>query len=115
MISIDVLKKFLIVSVILSAITCTFIQKTKVLWKTKKYLVLYSFLVNIIFSIIFCMSFTTINFPMSLWTGLFSFLGADTIYRSLEGKLSTYEDLRKERLFLIKKENIIEKWNKDKK
>ncbi|MBQ8132121.1 MAG: hypothetical protein IJ193_06495 [Bacilli bacterium] len=113
MISMEELREFLLVSLALSTITCAFVQKTKVLWKTKNYLVLYSLIVNILFSIIFCMSFTTISFPMSLWTGLFSFLGADTIYRSLEGKISTYDELRKARSF--KKENIIKKWNQEEK
>ena len=41
----------------------------------------------------FCQTFTNANVIHSLWVGLFSFLGADTIYKSLEGKLSSYKDL----------------------
>lgn len=95
MISLIELKDFLIISIVLSTITCAFIQKTKVYFRLKKYIVAYSFLVNMIFSILFCISFTSIPFPKSLWTGFFSFLGADTIYKSLEGRLPTYTELRK--------------------
>ena len=48
-----------------------------------------------IFSIIFCNSFSTIKFPHSLWIGLFSFLGADTIYKTLEGKLASHSTILK--------------------
>ena len=41
----------------------------------------------------FCQNFTNANVIHSLWVGLFSFLGADSIYKSLEGKLSSYKDL----------------------
>ena len=39
------------------------------------------------------MTFASIDYVKSLWVGLFSFIGADTIYRNLEGKLSSYSDL----------------------
>ena len=97
MVSLEVLKSFVLVSIILSAITCTFIQKTKVLFNNKKYLIVYSFIVNLIFGVVFCNTFSNITFPHSLWIGVFSFLGADTIYRSLEGKLSTYQELREKK------------------
>ena len=95
MLSIEYIKTILTVSIILSTISCAFIQKTKGLFSTNKYIIIYSLLVNIIFSIIFCYSFTNIKLPVCLWTGLFSFIGADTIYKSMEGKLSTYTDIRK--------------------
>ena len=98
MVSIKTLKSFVLVSIILSTITCTFIQKTKVLFSNKRYLIIYSFIVNILFGIVFCNTFSSITFPHSLWIGVFSFLGADTIYRSLEGKLSTYQELREKKI-----------------
>ncbi len=30
---------------------------------------------------------------MSLWVGFFSYIGADTLYKSLEGKLASYTAL----------------------
>ena len=95
MLDIEIIQEILIVSIILSTISCTFIQKTKVLLKSNKYIIIYSLLVNIILGIVFCYSFTTITFPKSIWIGLFSFVGADTIYKSLEGKIQRYRDIRK--------------------
>ncbi len=92
--SIDILKKVLLVSIVLSTITCSFIQKTKVGFKSSKFLVFYSFIVNILLSILFCKSFTDFNFLYSIWVGLFSFIGADTIFKSLEGKVNSYSELK---------------------
>lgn len=105
MLKLDYLKDMLIISMTLSTITCAFIQKTKGHFSTSKFLPLYSFIINIILSIIFCMTFTELSFPSSLWTGLFSFIGADTIYKSLEGKISSHRDLTN--TVILKKENII--------
>ena len=88
------LQKILIISIMLSAITCTFVQKTKRYFKSSTILILYSLIVNLIFAILFCITFTSIKFPDSLWVGLFSFLGADTIYKTLEGKIASFRDLK---------------------
>jgi len=107
MLKLEYLQKLLIISVALSAITCAFVQKTKIHFKCSKYLVIYSFVVNMAVGVIFCMTFTNINFPISLWVGLFSFIGADTLYKSLEGKLSSYSDIINKSTIAIPKENII--------
>jgi hypothetical protein len=44
---------------------------------------------------------------MSLWIGVFSFLGADTIYKSLEGKLTPYREILNKNVVEVPKENII--------
>ena len=105
MLKLDYLKDMLIISMALSTIACAFIQKTKCHFNTSKFLPLYSFAVNMLLSIIFCMTFTELNFPSSLWTGLFSFIGADTIYKALEGKMASHRDLTN--AVILKKENII--------
>ena len=64
---------------------------------------------NIFVGIVFCMTFTSIDFPNSLWIGMFSFLGADTIYKTLEGKVSSYTDITKQKGLYISKDNIINK------
>ncbi len=97
MLSVDFLQQLLFISMIISTITCSFIQKTKRLLENKKYIILYSLIINILFSIIFCYSFTKITIPTSFWIGLFSFIGADTIYKSLEGKLTTYTQIRQQK------------------
>ncbi len=95
MLKLNLLQETLITSIALSAVTCTFVQKTKKFFKSSKYLMLYNLIVNMIVGLIFCMTFSNIKFPESLWVGLFSFLGADTIYKTLEGKICTHDDLRK--------------------
>ena len=98
-------QQILTTSVVLSGITCTFIQKTKGLFKTSKYLILYSLIINILFSMIFSYSFTKLKLPECLWTGLFSFIGADTIYKSLEGRLSTHRYIRNKKQYKMKNNN----------
>lgn len=98
MINFEYIKNLLFISLFLSTITCTFIQKTKSLFNSSKYLIIYSFIVNIIISIIFCLTFTKISIINSLWVGLFSFLGADSIYKTFEGKLASYTKLRNKKI-----------------
>lgn len=113
MLNLDYLQESLVIAVALSTITCAFVQKTKACFKCSKYLCLYSFLVNLIIGIVFCYTFTKITFPTSLWIGLFSFIGADTIYKSLEGKLSSYTDIISRKKVSIPSENIINKGDKN--
>ncbi len=98
MINFEYIKNLLFISLFLSTITCTFIQKTKSLFNSSRYLLIYSFIVNIIISIIFCLTFTKISIINSLWVGLFSFLGADSIYKTFEGKLASYTKLRNKKI-----------------
>lgn len=112
MLNFDYLKSILLISIALSSITCTFVQKTKVLLKNSKIITIYSFVINILFSIFFCKTFTNIDLPNSLWIGLFSFLGADSIYKTLEGRISSYKELIHKDEISITKENIINKEDK---
>lgn len=107
MFNFDYLKELLLIAIALSTITCTFIQKTKFLFKTSKFIILYSFFVNILIGIIFSITFTSITFPQSIWIGLFAFLGADSIYKSLEGKLASYSEITSHNTVEIAKTNII--------
>ncbi len=112
MFNIDYLQEMLIISIALSVVTCAFIQKTKGLFKTSRFLSLYSLIVNLLIGVIFCISFTKITFPSSLWVGVFSFIGADSIYKSLEGKLASYREIINKRTVQIPKENIINREGK---
>ena len=107
MLNLDYLQQLLVIAIALSAITCSVIQKTKSCFKTSKYLCIYSFIINMLVGIIFCYTFTNIKLPTSLWIGFFSFIGADTIYKSLEGKLASHTDLISRKTVTISKENII--------
>lgn len=90
----DMLQKLLIVAIACSTVTVAFIQKTKRFCKNSRWVTGYSFVVNMLFGFIFSRTFTNLSMMQGLWVGLFSFIGADTIYRNLEGKLTTYTDLR---------------------
>ncbi len=109
MFNFDYLKELLLIAIALSTITCTFIQKTKFLFKSSKFITLYSFIVNILVGIIFSVTFTSISFPNSIWIGVFAFLGADSIYKSLEGKLASYSSISNKNTIEIEKDNIINK------
>ena len=112
MLNINFLQEILVISIALSVITCALIQKTKSHFSSSVFLPLYSLLINIIIGIIFCITFTDINFPTSLWVGFFSFIGADTIYKTLEGKLLSYSDIITRNSVTISENNIINKGGK---
>ena len=112
MFNIDNLRLYLIISIVLSSITCALIQKTKGLFNSSKYIIFYSLIINIVISILFCKTFTSIDLPNSLWIGLFSFIGADSIYKSLEGKISSYNDILSKKQVTILEDNIINKEDK---
>ena len=106
--NIELLKELLIIAIVLSVVTMAFIQKTKEIFKTSKFIELYSAIVNVVFAIVFCISFTEVSIINSLWVGLFSFLGADTLYKTLEGKLASFSDIlsKKEEIIEIKRDDI---------
>ncbi len=92
---IELLRNLLIIAIMLAVVTTAFVQKTKVLFKTSNFIELYSFVVNVAFSVAFCLSFTDVSIINSLWVGLFAFLGADTLYKTFEGKLQSFSDMIK--------------------
>ena len=73
MIYLNYLKNYLIISLALSTITCTLVQKTKAILKNSKNIIVYSLTMNLIIGIFFSYTFTNISFPNSLWIGFFSF------------------------------------------
>ena len=102
MFHIEYLQELLIIGIALSTITCALVQKTKIIFKSSKYIMLYSLLINLVIGVIFCLTFTDITLPNSLWVGFFSFVGADSIYKTLEGKKN----------ITISKDNIINEEDK---
>lgn len=48
--------------------------------------ILFSFVLNVVLAICFCLTFTDLKLILSLWVGFFSFIGADTVYKMLEEK-----------------------------
>lgn len=88
------LENLLLVATASSTISVAFIQKTKACLKCSKHVCFYSFILNMILGVIFTITFTDVDVKYSFWVGLFSYLGADTIYKSLEGKLTSFRDLK---------------------
>ena len=101
MINIDLLQEQLIVAMVVSVITVAFIQKTKDKI-SKKWLTSYTLLVNLVFGTCFTLTFTNSSILHGIWVGVFSFIGADVLYQSLEGKIKSYSDL------VPKKEEVVE-------
>ncbi len=101
MMDINLLQELLIIAIAVSVITVAFIQKTKGIFKNSKWINPYSLVVNIVFGVIFCMSFTEASIVNSLWVGLFSYIGADTLYKSLEGKLKPFSELIEKKVVVI--------------
>lgn len=97
----ELLKQLLVIAIAVSVITCAFIQKTKGMFKSSKVISIYSFIVNMVFGVVYCLSFTEIPILISLWVGVFSFVGADTLYKSLEGKLKSYSDIIQKDIVVI--------------
>lgn len=107
MLNLQLLQEMLVVAIALSVFTCAFVQKTKKFFPCSNCLVIYNFIVNFVIGIFFCMTFTNISFPNSLWVSFFSFIGADTIYKTLEGKLKDYSSLVSNNTISIPRSNII--------
>jgi len=84
----DLLVDLLIISITFSVVLMALIQKFKVLsfinkpWKVWILNLIFSFLIGIPFAI----TFYNINLIDSLWIGLFSFIGASTIYEALKNQ-----------------------------
>lgn len=89
----DLLQKLIIIATFNSMLTCAFIQETKAMFKSSKWIKLYSFVINMVIGTAFCLSFTDITLLLSLWVGFISFIGADAIYKAFEGKLKSFKDL----------------------
>lgn len=89
----SVLQQLLVIAMVCSTITIAFVQKTKKLCSNSTCVAIYSFVVNMGVGYLFAKTFTNLSTYYALWVGFFSFLGADTIYRSLEGKLASYSSL----------------------
>jgi len=103
MLDIKLLQELLIMAIAVSVIAVAFIQKTKGMLKKSKWINPYSFIVNMILGLIFCVSFTETSIINSLWVGLFSYIGADTLYKSLEGKLSPFKEITGKKVEVIQR------------
>lgn len=87
------LQQLLLFAITNSAITVAFIQKTKSRCKNKNHVPCYSFIANMVLGFLFTYTFTDLQLYYGFWIGLFSYIGADAIYKALEGKISSYQEL----------------------
>lgn len=96
--NVGLLKELLLIAVSSSIISTFFVQKIKCasLIKCSECLIYISFLISMSFGILFTLSFTDYKLIDSLWVGLFSFIGADSLYKALEDKLFTSFKLLKD-------------------
>ena len=85
--NIDLIKSLLIVGIATSILSTAFVQKIKPLFTCSNCLIYISFLISMIFGFVFTITFTSYDVIESLWVGLFSFLGADSLYKAFEDKI----------------------------
>ena len=87
--NIELLKQVLIVGIASGIVSTGIVQKIKEGFKFKnsKIIVLVSFVTSMIVGTLFSLSFTELSILNSLWVGLVTFLGADTIYKAFEDKI----------------------------
>ena len=85
----ELIKALLVVAISSSIISSAFVQKIKgiSLIKCSDCLIYVSFFISMLFGIIFTLTFTSYNIIDALWVGLFSFLGADSLYKAFEDKI----------------------------
>lgn len=95
----ELIKQIIIVSIAASIVSTPTIQKIKEQLKSKKWLSLIAFLVSMVIGVAFALSFTELSLNNSIWVGLFTWIGADALYKSFEDKIfKKYSDI----------ENVIE-------
>lgn len=84
--SLDLLKQVLLISIIFSAFEMALVQKFKMFAFIKKdwHVVLFNFISSFIFGTLFSMWFFDTNFYNGLWVSLFGFIGAPSIYEMLK-------------------------------
>ena len=94
--NIDLIKALLTIAVASSILSSTFVQKFKSvsIIKCSSCLIYISFVISMLFGIVFTLSFTDYKITEALWVGLFSFLGADSLYKAFEDKIfSSYSNI----------------------
>lgn len=97
--NIELLKELLIIAIASGVIMTPFVQKIKESTEIKKSrtIIRISFSVNMIIGSLFALTFSDVNLIYAIWVGFFSFLGADTIYKTLEDKVfKSIKELEKE-------------------
>ena len=87
MIEIETHKNTLMVAMSAGIIVTTFVQKLKSILPSKRHIVPITIISSLLIGILFSLSFSNLNIYDSLWVGLITFIGADTIYKLFEDKI----------------------------
>lgn len=87
--NIQLLQELLVIAICSGAIMTLFIQKIKEGFKFKdsKTIICLSFILNLVIGTLFALNFSDVTWVNALWCGLFSFIGADLVYKTLEEKV----------------------------
>ena len=97
--NVELLKELLLIAIANSVVMTLFIQKIKETFNVNsKMIVFISFVINMVIGSLFSLSFSDVSLINSIWIGFFSFVGADTIYKTLEDKVfKSITELKKEK------------------
>lgn len=109
MLDLSLLKNLLIIASAAGIIESAVVQKIKENLKAKKYLLIISIITAFVISILFTKTFTSYGFQEALWVSLFTFVGADLLYKTLEDKLFTSFSLIQNKSTMTTMTNKIEK------
>ena len=86
----ELLKDLLIIAMCSSIIVTNLVQKIKEsCLNDASSCICISFVLSIITGTVFALSFSEVNIEYALWIGLFTFIGADTLYKTLEERVFT--------------------------
>ena len=72
------------------------------------FIIIVSFVVSMIFGTLFALTFSDAKLQESLWVGLFSFVGADTLYKAFEDKIfKSFANIVDDKKNVVNEKNII--------
>ena len=103
----EIILYLIALATIIDIFTLPFVQNTKGMFKTSKYIPIYSFIINIAFSLAFCYSFVHISLIYTLWVGTIAWLDAKVIYEKFEGILKSHSDILKKKTISVPINNKI--------
>ncbi|MDD6879475.1 MAG: hypothetical protein PUD59_04540 [bacterium] len=90
-INFSLIKDVLVMGFINSLIITNLVQKIKenLNIKCSSHCVIVSLIVSFLIGTLFSLTFSNLNFICCIWSSLFSFIGADILYKILENKIFT--------------------------
>lgn len=103
----DLIKQILIIAIASSIVSTATIQKVKEILTNKTILYIASFVVSLVIGILFSLSFSDLDLTDSIWVGVFTWVGADALYKAFENKIFTsFSDMNKDDTTLIERDDL---------